>query len=87
MLNNVPAGDKHRQQRVQNAHDSTQIGLKRVMQKIVLYARIDKEHLRRQGEALGIKSDALTDLMYFTEVRLNANVDTQTGAISNVKVV
>jgi hypothetical protein len=64
-----------------------QLGVKRVMQKIVLYAHIDKEHLRHEGEALGIKDDALTNFMHFTEIKLSADVDTRTGKISNVKVV
>jgi hypothetical protein len=64
-----------------------QLGVKRVMQKIVLYAHIDKDHLRHGGEALGIEGDALTNFMHFTEVKLSADVDTRTGKISNVKVV
>ena len=87
MLNNVGAGDKRRKQRVQNAYNFSQLGLKRVMQKIVLHIHIDKEQLRIEGEKLGLSGDELKNFMHFTELAISVAVDTKTGKVSNVKMV
>ncbi len=142
MLNNVGAGDEHRQKRGQNEHEvrkehstysvniqdlgkaeeieasltikgiqverdghtftvptqhykllvdarnnSLGLGVKRIMQRITLYAHIDKEQLRIKGEKLMLGGDILKNFMHFTEIAISVAVDTKIGKVSGVKVV
>jgi len=51
--------------------------------KIRIYASVSPEHLREEGEAAGLKGNALDVFTYFRETALNLEVDEDTGLVTS----